>query len=176
MKIAHLTTQLPGYVNKDTEAVIIHLGTNDISGQANKATQNINELTQKLKTLHYTHFYLSESPPPQKQGNSHIRDTCSKLKTVDYMPTPVTKQHLSRDGILLNDKGQQKLTAATANRSVFSYTNHHNKDKANVNNDVMTDQVGEIRVLSWNINGLGNKMADPNFLEFIREYDLIFLT
>ena len=25
MKIAHLTTQLPGYVNEDTEAVIIHL-------------------------------------------------------------------------------------------------------------------------------------------------------
>ena len=37
------------------------------------------------------------------------------------------------------------------------------------------DQVGEMRVLSWNINGLGNKMADPDLLEFIREYD-IFLT
>ena len=34
------------------------------------------------------------------------------------------------------------------------------------------DQVGEIRVLSWNINGLGNKMADPDLLEFIREYDI----
>ena len=30
MKIANLTTRLPGYFNKDTEAVIIHLGTNDI--------------------------------------------------------------------------------------------------------------------------------------------------
>ena len=30
------------------------------------------------------------------------------------MPTPVTKQHLSRGGIHLNDKGQQKLTAAMA--------------------------------------------------------------
>ena len=30
------------------------------------------------------------------------------------IPTPVTKQHLSRDGIHLNDKGQQKLTAAIA--------------------------------------------------------------
>ena len=26
MKIAHLTTRLPGYVNEDIEAVIIHLG------------------------------------------------------------------------------------------------------------------------------------------------------
>ena len=42
MKIAHLTTRLPGYVNKDTEAVIIHLGTNDIGGQAIKAIQDIN--------------------------------------------------------------------------------------------------------------------------------------
>ena len=33
MKIAHLTTRLPGYVNEDTEAVIIHLGTNDIGDQ-----------------------------------------------------------------------------------------------------------------------------------------------
>ena len=30
------------------------------------------------------------------------------------MPTPVTKQHLSRGGKHLNDKGQQKLTAAMA--------------------------------------------------------------
>ena len=40
MKIAHLTTRLPGYVgplNEYTEAVIIHLGTNDIGDQANKA-------------------------------------------------------------------------------------------------------------------------------------------
>ena len=34
MKKAHSTTRLPGSV-KDTEAVIIHLGTNDIGGQAN---------------------------------------------------------------------------------------------------------------------------------------------
>ena len=122
MKIAHLTTRLPGYVNKDTEAVIIHLGTNDIGGQANKAIQDINELTQKMKTLHNTHFYLSKIPPRNKDRyhtlihhvNSHIRDTCSKLKNVDYIPTPVTKQHLSRDGIHLNDMGQQKLTAVIA--------------------------------------------------------------
>ena len=30
------------------------------------------------------------------------------------MPTPVTKQHLSRGGIHLSDKGQQKLAAAMA--------------------------------------------------------------
>ena len=47
-------------------------------------------------------------------SGSHIRDICSKLKNVDYMPTPVTKQHLSRGGIHLNDKGQQKLTAVMA--------------------------------------------------------------
>ena len=100
------------------------------------------------------------------------------------MPTPITKQHLSRGGIHLNDQGQQKLTAAMAevfnnhtysNRSVFSYTNHHNKDIANVNTEILNDQVGEIRVLSWNINGLGNKMVDPDLLAFIRDIDIIFL-
>ena len=45
-----------------------------------------------------------------------------------------------------------------------------------MNTEVINDQVGEIRVLSWNINGLGNKMADPDLLAFIREYDIIFLT
>ena len=30
------------------------------------------------------------------------------------MPTTITKQHLSRGGIHLNDKGQQKMTAAMA--------------------------------------------------------------
>ena len=46
MKIAHLTTRQPGYVNEDTEAVIIHLGTNDIGGQASKAIRDNNELTK----------------------------------------------------------------------------------------------------------------------------------
>ena len=45
-----------------------------------------------------------------------------------------------------------------------------------MNTEVINDQGGEIRKLSWNINGLGNKMADPDLLEFIREYDIIFLT
>ena len=45
-----------------------------------------------------------------------------------------------------------------------------------MNTEVINDQVGEIRVLSWNINGLGNKLADPDLLAFIREYDIIFLT
>ena len=39
MKIAHLTTRLPGYGNEDTEAVIMHLGTNDTGDHANKAIQ-----------------------------------------------------------------------------------------------------------------------------------------
>ena len=107
MKIAHLTTRLPGYVNEDTEAVIIHLGTNDIGDQANKAMQDINELTKQMTALHNTHFYFSEIPPRSQNKyntlihrvNSHIRDICSKLKNVDYMPTLVTKQHLSRGGI-----------------------------------------------------------------------------
>ena len=75
-----------------------------------------------MTALHITHFYFSEIPPRGlnkyntliHRVNSHIRDICSKLKNIDYMPTPVTKQHLSLGGIHLNDKGQQKLTAAMA--------------------------------------------------------------
>ena len=42
-------------------------------------------------------------------------------------------------------------------------------------NNTVTGQVGEIRVMSWDINGLGSKMAVPGLLAFIREYDIIFL-
>ena len=45
-----------------------------------------------------------------------------------------------------------------------------------MNTEVINDQVSEIRILSWNINGLGNKLADPDILAFICEYDIIFLT
>ena len=45
-----------------------------------------------------------------------------------------------------------------------------------MNTEAINYQGGEIRVLPWNINGLGNKMADPDLLEFIREYAIIFLT
>ena len=45
-----------------------------------------------------------------------------------------------------------------------------------MNTEVINHQVSEIRVLSWNINGLGNKMADLDLFPFIRDYDIIFLT
>ena len=45
-----------------------------------------------------------------------------------------------------------------------------------MNTEVINDQVGEIRIVSWNINGLGNKLTDPDLLPFIREYDIIFST
>ena len=63
---------------------------------------------------YYVNKLLCTVLPLYCHNTSHIRDICSKLKNVDYMPTPVTKQHLSRGGIHLNDKGQQKLTAAMA--------------------------------------------------------------
>ena len=43
-----------------------------------------------------------------------------------------------------------------------------------VNRVINNDQVSKIRVLSWNINGLGNKMTDPDLFTFIRYYDIIF--
>ena len=45
-----------------------------------------------------------------------------------------------------------------------------------MNNEVIDDQVGEICVLSWNINSSSLKMADPYLLAFICEYNIIFLT
>ena len=44
----------------------------------------------------------------------------------------------------------------------------------NVNRVINNDQDSKIRVLSWNINGLGNKMTDPDLFTFIRNYDIIF--
>ena len=43
-----------------------------------------------------------------------------------------------------------------------------------MNRVINNAQVSEIRVLSWNINGLGNKMTDPDLFTFIRNYDIIF--
>ena len=45
---------------------------------------------------------------------------------------------------------------------------------ADVNRVINNDQNRNIRVLSWNINGLGNKMTDPDLVAFIRNYDIIF--
>ena len=122
MKIAHLIPRLADYVSNDTEAVILHLGTNDIGGPSNNAIQSMNELAKKMKALENTHFYLSEIPPrsqnkyntPIHRMNCHIRELCSNLSNVDYIPTPITKQHLNRGGIHINEEGQQKLTSAMA--------------------------------------------------------------
>ena len=47
-------------------------------------------------------------------------------------------------------------------------------DIADVNRVINNDQDRNMRVLSWNINGLGNKMTDPDLVAFIRNYDIIF--
>ena len=43
-----------------------------------------------------------------------------------------------------------------------------------MNRVVNNDQDSKIRVLSWNINGLGDKMTDPDLFIFICNYDIIF--
>ena len=96
------------------------------------------------------------------------------------LPTPINKTHLYRGGVHLNEKGQQKLTSAMAevlnnhSWSVFSHQNYHHTDIADVNRVINNDQDRNIRILSWNINGLGNKMTDPDLVAFIRNYDIIF--
>ena len=51
--------------------------------------------------------------------------------------------------------------------------NNHHTDIADVNRVIDNDQDRNIRVLSWDINGLGNKMTDPGLVAFTRNYDII---
>ena len=113
---------LKGYICEDTDAVVLHLGTNDISGPINKVKEDINKLTEKTKGIKNTHFYVAEIPPRiQKKYNAHIhdinchiREICAKLFDAEYLPTPINETHLYRGGIHLNKKRQQKLTSAIA--------------------------------------------------------------
>ena len=57
---------------------------------------------------------------------------------------------------------------------MFSHKNNHHSDITVVNRVINNDQVSKIRVLSWNINGPGNKITDPDLFTFIRNYDIIF--
>ena len=57
---------------------------------------------------------------------------------------------------------------------MFSHQNNHHTDIADVNRVINNDQDRNIRALSWNINGLENKMTDPDLVAFIRNYDIIF--
>ena len=122
MRIGHLIPRLKGYICEDTDAVVLHLGTNDISGPINKIKEDINKLAEKMEGFKNTHFYVAEIPPrSQKKYNAHIhdinchiREICVKLFNADYLPTPINKIHLYRSGIHLNEEGQQKLTSAMA--------------------------------------------------------------
>ena len=110
------------YICEDTDAVVLHLGTNDISGSLNKVEEDITRLADKMKGFQNTHFYLAEIPPTKQNKynahihhiNCHIGEICAKLSNADYLPTPVKKQHLYRGGIHLNEEGQQILTSAMA--------------------------------------------------------------
>ena len=126
MRIEHLIPRLKGYICEDTDAVVLHLGTNDISGSLNKVKEDINRLADKMKGFQNTHFYVAEIPPTKQNKynahihhiNCHIGEICAKLSNADYLPTPVKKQHLYRGGIHLNEEGQQILTSALNNHSI----------------------------------------------------------
>ena len=82
------------------------------------------------------------------------------------------KQHLYRAEIHLNEERQQILTSATSPQQSLHYWSVFSHKITDVNRVINNDQVSKIRVLSWNINGLGNKMTD--LFTFIRNYDIIF--
>ena len=122
MRIGYLIPRLKGYICEDTNAVVLHLGTNDISRPINEIKEDINKLAEKIGGFKNTHFYVVEIPPrSQKKYNAHIhdinchiREICVKLFNADYLHTPISKTHLYRGGIHLNEEGQQKLTSAMA--------------------------------------------------------------
>ena len=123
MRIGHLIPLLKGYICEDTDAVVLHIGTNYISGPINKVKEDINKLAEKIEGFKNTHFYVAEIPPPPPQKkhnvhihdiNCHIREICAKLFNADYLPTPINKTHLYRGGVHLSEEGQQKLTSAMA--------------------------------------------------------------
>ena len=64
MRIEHLIPRSKGYICEDTNAVVLHLGTNDINGSVNKVKEDINRLSDKMKEFQNTHFYVAEIPPP----------------------------------------------------------------------------------------------------------------
>ena len=107
--------RLKGYICEDTDAAVLHLGTNDISGSVNKVKEDINRLADKMKGFQNTHS--PPPPPPQNKyahihhNNCHIREICAKLSNADYLPTPV--KNLYRE-IHLNEEAHQILTSAMA--------------------------------------------------------------
>ena len=55
---------------------------------------------------------------------------------------------------------------------MFSHKNNHHSDITDVNRVINNDQDSKKRVVSWDINGLHNKMTDPVLFTFIRNYDI----
>ena len=60
MRIGHLIPRLKGYICEDTDAVVLHLGTNNI---IYKVKEDINKLAEKIEGFKNTHFYVAEIPP-----------------------------------------------------------------------------------------------------------------
>ena len=100
-----------------------------------------------MKGFQNTHFYVAEIPPPprkQNKYNAHIHHINCHIRQICA--------NLSNADYLPTPVKKQHLYRGVINN----------------------DQVSKIRVLSWNINVLGNKMTDPDLFTFIRNYDIIF--
>ena len=89
MRIEHLIPRLKGYICEDTDAAVLHLGTNDISGSVNKVKEDINRLPDKMKGFQNTHFYVAEIPPrKQKKYNAHIHHINCHIREIYVQNCP----------------------------------------------------------------------------------------
>ena len=67
MRIENLIPRLKGYICEDTDAVVLHLGTNDISGSVNKVKEDITRLADEgMKGFQNTHFHVAQIPPENR--------------------------------------------------------------------------------------------------------------
>ena len=88
MRIGHLILRLKGYICEDTDAVVLHLGTNAISGPINRVKEDIDKLAEKIEGFKNTHFYVAEIPPRSpKKYNAHIAQIATYVKYVQNCST-----------------------------------------------------------------------------------------
>ena len=76
----------------------------------------------------------------------------------------------------LTDLAKKESDRGKKTRIVGSKLFVNNKLFKKYSNGHVVDRDQDIHLLSWNINGLTRKLADPDFISLINNYDLIFLT